>query len=74
MRHIAWDKFDYRVDVCRVTHGTYIAGFWFKAWETRRVAAADSAGYVRVRWEINFLLTLECAQFFWYTLYSHIQQ
>jgi hypothetical protein len=27
MRHIAWDKFDYRVDVCRVTHGTYIAGF-----------------------------------------------
>ena len=31
------------------------------AWETWTVAAADSVGFARVRWEINFLLTFETA-------------
>jgi hypothetical protein len=28
MLHRVWDEFDYRVDVCRVTQGTYIEGLW----------------------------------------------
>jgi len=34
------------------------------AWETWTVAAADGVRCVRVRWEINFLLTFETAPFF----------
>ena len=34
------------------------------AWETWTVAAADGVCCARVRWEINFLLTLETAPFF----------
>ena len=34
------------------------------AWETWTVAAADGVRCARVRWEINFLLTFETAQFF----------
>ena len=34
------------------------------AWETWTVAAADGVGFALVRWEINFLLTLETASFF----------
>jgi hypothetical protein len=26
MLHWVWDKFDYRVDVCRVTQGAHIEG------------------------------------------------
>ena len=28
MLHRAWDEFDYRVDVCRVTQGAHIEGLW----------------------------------------------
>ena len=28
MLHRVWDKFDYRVDVCRVTQGTHIEELW----------------------------------------------
>ena len=34
------------------------------AWETWTVAAADGVRCAHVRWEINFLLTFESAQFF----------
>ena len=34
------------------------------AWETWTVAAAAVVRFARVRWEINFLLTTEIAQFF----------
>jgi len=34
------------------------------AWETGTVAAADGVRCASVRWEINFLLTFETAQFF----------
>ena len=33
------------------------------AWETWRVADANGVRFVRVRWEINFLLTFETAPF-----------
>ena len=36
----------------------------FCLWETWTVAAADGVLCVRVRWEINFLLTFESAPFF----------
>ena len=28
MLHWVWDEYDYRVDVCRVTHGAHIEGLW----------------------------------------------
>ena len=28
MLHSVWDEFDYRVDVCRMTHGAHIEGLW----------------------------------------------
>jgi hypothetical protein len=28
MLHRVWDEFDYRVDMCRVTQGANIEGFW----------------------------------------------
>jgi len=45
----------------RSTHEKRAAG---SAWETWKVAASDGVGCARVRWEINFLLTFETAQFF----------
>ena len=41
-------------------------------WETWTVASADGVGCAGVRWEINFLLTFESAQFFCVTLYTRI--
>jgi len=35
------------------------------AWETWTVAAADGVRFARVRWEINFFLTFQTAQFFY---------
>jgi len=42
--------------ICKRTSGS--------AWETWAVAAADGVRCIRVRWEINFLLTFETAPFF----------
>jgi hypothetical protein len=64
MLHRVWDEFDYRVGVScdpGCTHWRTV----INAWETWTVAAADGVGCVRVRWEINFLLTFETAPFFY---------
>ena len=72
MLHRVWDEFDYRVDVCRVTQCTHRL-IVINAWETWTVAAADGVRCARVRWEINFLLTIETAPFFWvYPVYLSI--